>query len=223
MTLCVEVQSTVGETIAEVIALGKAGAVTTRIHTEAARVGRHKTVGAGEGDFFDGNTNVSAATFADDKVRVGNVETTFREGEIGGRASLVDAEVGVFGDRVTLGATGPNADAEAGFVSRKDMELYKLGAGAGLGGVSAQGKLGDERNGVEGSLGVGLGVGFGLDLSRTKNDDGTTTTKFGVDLALLGKVAFGGSITTEPSAGPKGRNLRAQQLAAQRKAAEGGS
>ena len=71
----------------------------------------------------------------------------------------------------------------------------------------ANGRLGDERNGVEGTVGVGLGVGFGLDVNRSKNDDGTATTSFSVDAALIGKVGFGATYTTEPSAGLKGPKL----------------
>ena len=116
--------------------MAKVSAGVSRTPAQAAPPARNKAVGAGEGDHYDGQTRTTAATFADDQIRIGTVETTYREGEIGGRASALDAEVSVFGDRVTLGATGPSIEGEAGLIRRQDFGQAKLGAGVGLGGVS---------------------------------------------------------------------------------------
>ncbi len=170
-----------------------------------------RSVDNAEIDTFGENSSYTAASLFQDRVRIGSFETNIGEGFLGARASALDAQTDL-GDRVTLSATGPSAEAHAG----ANESGFGLGVGIGAGGVAATGRLGNDRTALQGTLGLGLGAGFEVEGSRTRNADGSSTRTLNVDARLLGRVAVGVTWTTPPSSGLSGRNLRGRQLAERR-------
>ena len=170
-----------------------------------------RSIDNAEIDTFGENQSFTAASLFQDRVRLGNFETNMGDGFLGARASVLDGQVDL-GDRVTLSATGPSAEAHAG----ANDSGFGLGMGIGAGGVAATGRVGNERNALQGTVGLGLGAGFEVEGSRTENADGSSTRSLNVDAKLLGRVAVGVTWTTPPSSGLSGRNLRGRQLAERR-------
>ena len=170
-----------------------------------------RSIDNAEIDTFGENSSFTAASLFQDRVRIGTLETNIGDGFLGARASAFDGQANL-GDRVTLSATGPSAEAHAG----ANDSGFGLGMGVGAGGVAATGRLGNDRNALKGTVGLGLGAGFDVEGSRTQNADGSATRSLNVDAKLLGRVAVGVTWTTPPSSGLSGRNLRGRQLAERR-------
>lgn len=168
-------------------------------------------------DTFDSQISGTLVNTPTDSVRIGSYEANFGDGFYGGRFSTIDAQESFLGDRVTLSGTGPSAELQGGFQQNEQGDhSLAFGASVGLGGVAATGQLGDERNNIRGTVGIGLGAGFEVENSSNRNEDGSRTNNFNLEAKLLGRFAVGGTWTTAPTSGLSGRNLRGRQLAEQR-------
>lgn len=170
-------------------------------------------------DSFDESGRVALKEYGDqtDRVTIGSAEYLNGDGQLGARVSVLDAQTTVAGDRVTLSGTGPSAEGQA-IYSKADNGDFQAGLGAsvGLAGVAANTQVGGERNNLGVTVGFGLGAGFEVGKSKTHNEDGSVTRSLNLEAKLLGRFGLQGSWTVPPSAGPKGRNLRGQQLAQRR-------